>query len=149
MHFRDFIANGGSGQDFLISPLHISGLLKGLSTASGLLPVGMVCVTSLLVCACTCSLAQSCLTLCDPLDCSLPGSSVHGIFQARILEWVAISSSRGSSQPSNRTHVSCISYIGRWFLQLSRLGSSLHPLPLNLTVSDGGIMSYPFGRFLP
>ena len=41
--------------------------------------------------------AQSCLTLCDPLDYSPPGSSVHGIFQARILEWVAISYSRGSS----------------------------------------------------
>ena len=40
--------------------------------------------------------AQSCLTLCDPMDCSLPGSSVHGIFQARILEWVAISFSRSS-----------------------------------------------------
>ena len=41
--------------------------------------------------------AQSCLTLCDPMDCSLPGFSVHGIFQARVLEWVAISFSRGSS----------------------------------------------------
>ena len=40
---------------------------------------------------------QSCLTLCDPMDCSLLGSSVHGILQARILEWVAISYSRGSS----------------------------------------------------
>ena len=43
------------------------------------------------------SVSQSCLILCDSLDCSLPGSSVHGIFQARILEWVAISSSMGSS----------------------------------------------------
>ena len=42
--------------------------------------------------------AQSCPTLCDPMDCSLSGSSVHGILQARILEWVAISFSRGSSQ---------------------------------------------------
>ena len=41
--------------------------------------------------------AQLCPTLCDPVDCSLPGSSVHGIFQARIQEWVAISFSRGSS----------------------------------------------------
>ena len=41
--------------------------------------------------------SQSCLTLCDPMDCSLLGFSVHGIFQARILEWVAISFSRGSS----------------------------------------------------
>ena len=44
--------------------------------------------------------AQSCPTLCDPLDCSPPGSSVHGILQARILEWVVISFSRGSSRPS-------------------------------------------------
>ena len=45
------------------------------------------------------SVSQSCLTLCDPIDCGPPGSSVHGVFQARILEWVAISFSRGSSQP--------------------------------------------------
>ena len=45
--------------------------------------------------------AQSCPTLCDPMDCSLSGSSVHGIFQARVLEWIAISFSRGSSQPGN------------------------------------------------
>ena len=44
-----------------------------------------------------------CLTLCDPTDCSLPGSSVHGTLQARILEWVAISFSRGSSRPRDRT----------------------------------------------
>ena len=51
--------------------------------------------------------AQSCPTLCDPMDCSLPGSSAHGIFQTRVLEWVAISFSRGSSQPRDRTQVSC------------------------------------------
>ena len=50
---------------------------------------------------------QSCPTLCDPMDCSLPGSSVHGIFQARVLEWVVISFSRGSSQPRDQTQVSC------------------------------------------
>ena len=55
-----------------------------------------------------CSFTQSCPTLCDPADCSPPGSSVHGIFQARILEWVAVSSSRGSSQPRDQTCVSCI-----------------------------------------
>ena len=48
----------------------------------------------------------SCPTLCDPMDCSPPGSSVHGIFQARILEWVAISFSRVSSQPRDQTRVS-------------------------------------------
>ena len=46
--------------------------------------------------------------LCDPMDCSPPGSSVHGIFQARILKWVAISYFRGSSRPRGRIHVSCI-----------------------------------------
>ena len=57
--------------------------------------------------------AQSCPTLCDPMDCSLLGSSVHGIFQARALEWVAISFSRESSRPRDRTQVSRI--IGRLF----------------------------------
>ena len=52
---------------------------------------------------CVCMHAQSCLTFCNPVDCSPPGSSVHGILQARILEWVAISFSRGSSQPRDRT----------------------------------------------
>ena len=51
---------------------------------------------------------QSCLTLCDPVDCSLPGSSVHGIFIARGLKWVAISFSSGSSQPRDQTQVSHI-----------------------------------------
>ena len=55
----------------------------------------------------------SCLTLCNPMDCSHPGSSVHGIFQARILEWVAISFSRGSFQPRDQTRVSRIA--GRFF----------------------------------
>ena len=54
-----------------------------------------------------CSL-QSCPTLCDPMDYSLPGSSIYGILQARILEWVVISFCRGSSQPRDQTHVSYI-----------------------------------------
>ena len=54
-----------------------------------------------------------CLTLCDPIGCSLPGSSVHGILQARVLEWVAISFSRGSSWPRDRTQVSHV--VGRCF----------------------------------
>ena len=49
---------------------------------------------------------QSCLTPCNPMDCSSPGSSVHGILQARILEWVAVPSSRRSSQPRDQTRVS-------------------------------------------
>ena len=59
-----------------------------------------------------CVCARSCPTLCNPMDCSPPGSSVHGISQAGILEWVAISFSRGSSQLRDRTHVSCISCTG-------------------------------------
>ena len=60
---------------------------------------------SLSLCVCT----QSCLTLCNTMDCSPPGSADHEISQARILEWVAISFSRGSSQPRDQTHISCIS----------------------------------------
>ena len=67
--------------------------------------------------------AQSCLTLCDPMDCSLPGSSIHGIFQARVLEWVAISFSRGSSRPGDETCVSLI--VGRCFYHLSHQGSPI------------------------
>ena len=52
--------------------------------------------------------AQSCLTLWEPMECSLPGSSVHGILKARILEWVAISFSRWSSQSRTQTWVSCM-----------------------------------------
>ena len=56
---------------------------------------------------------QSCLTLWDPLDCSTPGSSVHEVLQARILEWVAMPSSKGSSQCRGQTHVSHVSCTGR------------------------------------
>ena len=60
-------------------------------------------------CVCLCVLvAQSCLTLCDPMDCNPPGSSVHGISQAKVLEWVAISYSKRSSWPRGQTQVSCI-----------------------------------------
>ena len=62
-------------------------------------------------------LLQSCPTLCDPMDCSPPGSSVQGILQARTLEWVAMPFSRGSSRPRDRTCVSCSSCIaGRFFI---------------------------------
>ena len=77
-----------------------------------------------LVCVCVCVCvwvcvhthtlsAQWCLTLCNPTDCSPPGSSDHGIFQARIIEWVAISSSRGSSRPRDQTYISRL--VGRLF----------------------------------
>ena len=60
-----------------------------------------------------CVHAKSHLTLCNPMYCSLPGFSVHGFLQARILEWVSVSSSRGCSQPRDQTRVSYISCIGR------------------------------------
>ena len=68
-----------------------------------------------------CSVAQTCPALCNPMDCSPPGSSVRGILQARTLEWVSMPSSRGSSQIRNRTQVSHIA--GRFFYHLSHQGS--------------------------
>ena len=58
---------------------------------------------------------QSCLTLCKPMDHGPPDSSVHGILKARILEWVAMPFSRGSSQPMDGTHVSYVSCLGKPF----------------------------------
>ena len=55
---------------------------------------------------------QSCPTLCDPMDYSSLGSSDHGILQARILEWIAMPSCKGSSRPRNQTRVSYVSFIG-------------------------------------
>ena len=78
---------------------------------------------------CVCSVTQSCPTLCDPMDCGPPDSSVHGILQTRIQEQVAISSSRGSSRPRDQTHVSYVSCIGRWVLyQLYHLAQFLSVL---------------------
>ena len=72
-------------------------------------------------------ITQSCLTLCDPVDCSPPGSSVHGILQARILEWVATSFFRGSSRPRDWTQVSHIA--GRHFnLWATREAHTLYSL---------------------
>ena len=59
-----------------------------------------------LYCIVLCVCAQSCPTVCDPMDCSLPGSSVPGFLQAKILEWVTISYSRGSFRPRDQTQVS-------------------------------------------
>ena len=87
----------------LLYPLWIWTILGGSFLWSASVPNPFVCVLA----------AQSCPTLCDPADCSLPGFSVHGILQARILGWIAIPFSRGTSQPRNRTLVSCIT--GRFF----------------------------------
>ena len=63
------------------------------------------------MCVCACSVAQLCLTLCDPMDCSLPGSSVQRIFQARILEWITISS---SGDLPNSGKVPCLLQLLHW-----------------------------------
>ena len=77
-------------------------------------------ITLCWLCVCVC--AQSCLTVYDLMDCNPPGSSVHGIFQARLLEQVATSSSRGSSQPRDKT------------------------LCLSLALADGFFITYPLGK---
>ena len=66
-----------------------------------------------IACSQSYSVSKLCLTLCNSMDCSPPASSVHGISQARILEWAAISFSGKSSRPGDRTHISCVSCIGR------------------------------------
>ena len=82
-------------------------------------PVAVGCVNKwrlpVCVCVCVCVCAQSCPNLCDPMDYILPGSSVHGVSQARILQWVAMPSCRGSSWPRNRTQVSSISWLAGGF----------------------------------
>ena len=67
-------------------------------------------------------LIQLRLTLCDPMDCSLPDSSVHGILQARLLEQVAISSSKASFQPGDQTRISCVSCLAGGFFTAEPLG---------------------------
>ena len=85
--------------------------------------------------------AESCLTLCNSMDRSPPGSSVHGILQARILEWITIPFSRGSSQPRDQTWVSCIA--GRLFtIQATReapriLGAGSHSLLWRIFLIQG------------
>ena len=80
--------------------------------------------------------AQSCPTLCNPMDCSLQGCSVHGIFQARVLEWVVISFSRGSSQPRDQAQVS---HCRQTIYRLSHQGSKLL---LHLLHSFSKILDY-------
>ena len=93
---------------------HIVSVVGDSVTSSLTKPTGSVCTKSL----------RSCLTLCNPMDRNAPGSSVHGILQARILEWVSISFSRGSSLPRDGTSFSCISCAGGQTLYHKRhLGS--------------------------
>ena len=93
----------------------VNGILLMRSERSGSCPRDCVC-------------AQPCLILCNPVDSSQPGSSVHGIFQARILDWLAISFSRRSSRPGDWSCVCCISCIGRQVLyQLNYWRNPLEP----------------------
>ena len=84
---------------------------KGISAAGFcqvLVPCAPSIMESMVMDVHACSVAEPYPTLCDPMDCSLPGSSVHGVSQASVLEWVAISFSRGSSRPRDQTQVSRI-----------------------------------------
>ena len=98
-----------TGIHFLIFILYWTQLINNVVLVSGVQRSDSV----LYLCA---KLLQSCLTLCDTMDCSPPGFSVHGILQEKTLDWIARSFSRGSSWPRDRTHVSYISCIGRQVL---------------------------------
>ena len=88
---------------------------------------------------CCCLDTMSCL--CDPMDCSPPGSSVHGTSQARILEWAAISFSRGCSRPRNRTCISCLA--GRFFT------TEPHgkPKPVYIEWINNKVLLYSTGKY--
>ena len=75
-----------------------------------------------------------CPTLCDLMDCSPPGSSVYGILQARILEWVAMASSRGSFRPRDQTCVSCVSCIAGRFFTAEPLGKPQIPETVSIFI---------------
>ena len=98
---------------------------------------------------CTCAIAQLCLTLCNPVNCSLPGSSVPEVFHARILEWVAISFSSGSSPRRGWSRISCI---GRWILYHCTTWEALMRLSenqanLQVTLCQVG-MDHSFNKYL-
>ena len=93
---------------------------------------------------------QSCPTLCDPMDCSLLGSSIHGLLQTRILEWVAISFSRGSSWPRDQTPVSCIAgrHFNLWAIrevleEISSLSHSIVFLYFFALITEEGFLISP------
>ena len=85
---------------------------------------------------------KSCTTFFDPIDCNLPGTSVHGIFQARVLEWIAISFSRGSSQSRDWTQVSCIA--GRHFTvwAIREAHTCIASLTINIPHQNGTFVTF-------
>ena len=98
---------------------------------------------------CESKVAQSCLTLCDPMDCNLPGSSVHGIFQARILEWVAISFSR-RPYPTQGLNLDLL-HCKQTLYHLSRQGTWYNKLQIFIIcqkqVKEISVISYPHLSF--
>ena len=93
---------------------------------------------------CVCSVTQSCLIFCHPMGCSLPGSSVHRIFQTGILEQVAVSYSKGSSQSRDQTRISCISCIaGRFFT----IEPPEKPLPSSRSAQSTVVFPLLYSRF--
>ena len=88
-------------------------------------------------CCCCHLVNKSCLTLCDPTDCSLPGSSVHGISQTKLLEWVAISFSRTSSQSRDRTRISCMGRRILYHWATREAPPPLHPMTGQCQVPKG------------
>ena len=89
----------------------------------------------------------SCIRLCDPMNYRLPGSSVRGILQARILEWVAVPSSRGSSRPRNGTSVSYVSFSGRFFYLWHYLGIRKIEIATKVLTDSTFLTSYIFPCF--
>ena len=114
--FSAFVPTSVPTSGYAGSRSYMTCLLRSSSLASQRSPgiASTICLLDgmqikiMCVCSCIRERAYLCPTLCDPMDCSPPSSSVHGISQARILEWVAMSSSRESSRPRDRTRISCI-----------------------------------------
>ena len=131
--FRTVDQMQGALETYLCIYRHPSGEQWLLGLVHG--PVVCVVTTGSHTCVCVCMLKHVQL-FCDPIDCSLPGSSVHGIFQATILEEVTISFSRGSSWPRDRTHVSCLA--GRFFTTESWEALGVFPFQGYLCISTKG-----------
>ena len=118
LHFCYFRKKIVIAKDYQFSS-NFSSHIRWVCRAEHFLSGSLIYYLCLRVCVLTCV-----LTLCDPMDSSPPDSSVHGVFQARTLEWVAISFSREYSQPRDQTHISCI--IAGGFFTAWAIGESHH-----------------------